>query len=158
MQGNLDALIDLRREAENAARIAMELATTRRSQAEQVQARLLARVRDAQDALGRARIDRPRAPERVAEAAMREQYAADLARRAARAAAAAEVHRSGALAKAVAAEDEARALHEKARRAAAAVARIMERAESQEASLDRRRVEDAASDFASAAFVRRQRL
>jgi hypothetical protein len=157
MERNIDVLLDLRREAEKAARIAMELAATKRSQADQVQARLEARVRGAQDALGRARTERPSKPGRVSEAAMREAYLGDLARKAARAAAAAEAHRSGALAEAIAAEEEARAVHEKARLAAAAIARIKERAETREDSLDRRREEDAASDLASAAFVRRRR-
>jgi hypothetical protein len=156
MSSVLHTLIDLRRDAEQAARLRLEQAIAAQVKQEAEQARLAEIWRAARAALLRAHARALPSRETAAHAQARERYRDRLVSAATRAAAQRDEHRASALARARRAEEEARARYEAARVALEAAAKVRARQAAGTAKRARRRTEDILSDLASHAFVRRR--
>jgi hypothetical protein len=156
MASQLETLVDLRRNAEKAARDALDLAAAARVKEDEEQARLVARWQAAKGVLDAEKARWPDAPATAAQGLTREHYRRRLDDDVTWMARVAEGHRCRALAAAMSAEDEARVAYEEAHRATEAALKLKERADAEEARIADRRAEDAASDHAHAAFVRRR--
>jgi flagellar biosynthesis chaperone FliJ len=154
MTSPLHSLLDLRFDAEQAARLNLEDAIAARVKEDEEQARLVESWRLARAKLLREESRGEHAPKSAAQAQTRERYRERLEEEATGAALSAEEHLEGALACARRAESEARAAYEAARVALEAAAKLQERADAEAAKLVERRDEEAAGDHATAAFVR----
>jgi hypothetical protein len=154
MTSPLHSLLDLRRDAEQAARVTLEEAIAARVEEDEEQARLVGCWRVARAKLLREERCRSSTPKTVAQAQARERYRERLAAEATGAALSAEEHLEGELATARRAESEARLAYEAARVALEAAAKLQERADAEAAKRAERRVEEAAGDHANAAFVK----
>ena len=154
----LQTLLDLRRNAESDARVALDRAIAARAKEEEEQARLVAMWRAACGALDEevARRAAGPAPTRAAEARTRSLYRDRLHDEASARARCAENHRTSAFSAALAAEDEARACYEEAHKACQAVEKLKERAEAEEKRAAERKAESAAGDLAQAAYFKRK--
>jgi flagellar biosynthesis chaperone FliJ len=158
MSFQLQTLLDLRRNAEEGARQALDLAIASRRREEEEQTRLLARWREACDkaAQENGRFAAGPGPTTAAQATARGNYLRRLREDAAHLASIAEDHRTTALAAALAAESAAQADHEAARKSREAVAKLKERAEAESARKAERRADESAADLAQAAHFRRK--
>ena len=155
MATQLEALLALRRDAENAAKRALDMAAGALARAHEEQARLVTCWREAVRALDRERLRGVEAPATVAQAVTREQYRRRLDDAVAATARRGQEHRSSVIAAAMAAESEAQAAYAQARRAREVAEKVKERADAEEAKRADRRAEDAAADQALATFMRR---
>ena len=154
MTSPLHSLLDLRFDAEQAARLNLEDAIVARVKEDKEQACLVESWRLARAKLLREDRRRSPAPKTGAQALTRERYRERLEEEATRAYLGAEEHIEGALASARRAESEARAAYEAARVALEAAAKLQERADAEAAKLVERRDEEAVGDHAAAAFVK----
>jgi hypothetical protein len=154
MRSPLHSLLDLRRDAEQAARVTLEEAIAARVEEDEEQARLVGCWRVARAKLLREESRGEHAPKSAAEAQTRERYRERLVAEAKQANVCAEEHLEGELATARRAESEARLAYEAARVALEAAAKLQERADAEAAKRAERRVEEAAGDHANAAFVK----
>jgi hypothetical protein len=160
MSFRLHSLLTLRRQEEEQAEQAAAVATAARVEAETEQKRLDDLAVAARQRLAQAREKawRDQAGVRGADAALRaERLRQRLADEIRQAAAAAEGHRTGALAAALAAEQEARRRRLEARQAREALEKVKARADAEDQKLADRRAEDAASDLAIAGHRRQDR-
>jgi len=157
MAFHLQSLLDLRSDAEKAAKAAFELVAAARAREDREQARLVAEWQSARSAREQATARWTSAPANAGQALTREQYRGRLDHDVARAARIAQEHRAGPLATATKSEDDARAACQEARLALEAILKVKGRAEAEEAQRAERRAEDEASDHANAAFARRRR-
>ena len=157
MAFQLQSLLDLQKDAESAAKTALELAVAARAAEQAEQARFIDHWRLASAAAEEHKVRWASNPESAAQAQTRERFRGRLVDEVARAARLAEEHRAGVLAKAQAAEDEARGAWHKARAALDATLRLKQRADEEERKLAERRAENEAGDHVNAAFVRRMK-
>ncbi len=157
MSSALQTLLDLRRNAEEGARRALDLAASLRRKEEEEQARLMARWQEARDRAARedGRLAIGPSPTTAAQAAARGHYLVRLRDEAARLASLAEEHRRTGLATALAAESAAQAAYEEARKSRAAIEKLRERADAEAKRKAERRADESASDLAQAAYFRR---
>jgi flagellar biosynthesis chaperone FliJ len=154
----LHSLLNLRRDAEDTARQTLDRAVAARVREEAEQARLL-EAWEAARAIFKseaARLSAEPAPSNGAEANSREGYRLRLRAEVTRLAGIAENHRNTVLAAASAGETGARQAFEQAHREREAVEKLKQRSDAEDKKLAERRAEDAASDMAQAAFVRRK--
>jgi flagellar biosynthesis chaperone FliJ len=158
MPFQLQTLLDLRRNAEEAARQALGGAVAARHQEEKEQARLLARWQEARTTVTKedARLATSPSPAVAAQASTRAHYLRRLRDEAARLAKIAKGHRTTILAAAIAAEDAAQANYEEARKACEAVEKLKERADAEDARKAERRADESAADLAQAAHFKRK--
>jgi flagellar biosynthesis chaperone FliJ len=154
----LHSLLNLRRDVEDTARQALDRAAAARVREEAEQARLLEAWEAARARLKKetARLSAEPAPTNGAEANSRERYRQRLRAEVTRLAGIAEKHRNTVLAAAIAGETEARRAFEQAHRERETVEKLKQRADAEDKKIAERRAEDAASDLAQAAFVRRK--
>ena len=158
MAFRLQSLLDLRRNAESEAKGAFDRAIAARVMEVAEQSRLVAMWRAACDAHGEelARQAAAPAPSTAAEARTRALYRERLQEDASAQAHSAENHRTSALAAALAAEDQARAIYEETHKACQAVAKLKEHAEAEAERTAERQAESAAGDLAQAAYFKRK--
>ena len=154
----LQTLLDLRRNAEEGARQALDLAIASRRREEEEQTRLLARWREACDKAAQegGRLATGPSPTTAAQATARGNYLHRLRAETAHLASIAEDHRTTALSAALATEVAAEASYEEARKACEAVEKLKERAEAEDARKAERRADESAADLAQAAHFRRK--
>ena len=155
MATQLEALLALRRDAENVAKSALDVAASACARANEEQTRLIACWQEATHALDRESRRWLEAPATALQAVTREQYRRRLDDEVAGTARRGQEHRSRVIAAAVAAENEARAAYTEAQRAREVAENVKERADAEEAKRADRRAEDAAADQALATFMRR---
>jgi flagellar biosynthesis chaperone FliJ len=158
MTFQLQPLLDLRRNTENGARRALDLAMTALRKEEEEQACLLARWQAAcaTQVKETERLASDPSPTSAAQATTRELYLGRLRDEAARLAKVAEEHRATVLAAALAAEGAAQASYEEARKACAAVEKLKERADAEDQRMAERRADESAADLAQATFAKRR--
>jgi flagellar biosynthesis chaperone FliJ len=156
MTSPLPSLIDLRREAESQAFLALKRVMAEHAREVEKEARLLAGWRRAL-AVAQPNGGPASTLATAAQAMTRDRYRRDLAQAVARAARLLQAHRRGPLAQAAQAESTARSTHQQARRELEAALKLQQREAARAAELARRRDEDVASDLANAAFVRGRR-
>jgi flagellar biosynthesis chaperone FliJ len=154
----LQTLLDLRRNAEEGARQALDLAVASRLQEEEEQARLLARWQEARTTVTKedARLAISPSPATAAQATGRAHYLRRLRDEAARLKIIAEEHRITALAAALTAESLAHGAYEEARKACEAVEKLKARADAEDARKAERRADESAADLAQAAHFKRR--
>jgi len=153
----LQSILDLRRDAEDAAQRALAAAAADVHREEQEQARLAARWQTALATLEKeiARLGSGPGPSTPAQGLARESYLARLRDEVTRLKIAADNHRTAALATARASHATALSTYEQAAREREAVSMLEERARVTAARDRERRAEDAATDLASADRRRR---
>ncbi len=158
MSSALQTLLDLRRNAEEGARQALDLAGSLRRKEEEEQERLTARGQEARDKAAREdeRLAVGPSPTTAAQATARGHYLGRLRDDAARFASLAEEHRRTGLAMALAAERAAQAANEEARKSREAIEKLKQRADAEDRRKAERRADESASDLAQAAFARRR--
>ena len=158
MTFQLQTLLDLRRNAEKGACLALEVALAVRQAEVQEQARLLGCWQEAcaKVAGEKRRLASGPSPATAAQAMACEHYLARLRDEVARLASLAEEHRATTLASALAAESAAQTTYEEAHKACEAVEKLKERADAEDERKAERRADESASDLAQAAFVRRR--
>jgi hypothetical protein len=158
MTFQLQTLLDLRRNAENSAHQALDVATAARRQEEEEQTRFLTRWHEgcATAAGEDARLAISPSPAVAAQASTRAHYLRRLRDEAARLKSVAEEHRTTALAAALAAESAAQAAYEEARKACEAVEKLKARADAEDARKAERRADESAADLAQAAHFKRR--
>ena len=157
MAFRLQTLLDLKIRAEEAAEAALGVAVTGRVRAEEQQERLDAQVALARQRVADARRRFAEPADRVGDQLSRERFRQRLDGELRGKSDVAREHRLGALAAARAEEQRARAAHLEARREREALEKHKEKEEERARRVGERRAEDAASDLALAAFVRKPR-
>jgi flagellar export protein FliJ len=158
MTFQLQALLDLRRNAEEDARHALDLAIASCRKEEEEQARLRARWQEAHDEVANedSRLATSPSPTTAAQAMARGNYLRRLREDASRLASISEEHRTTTLATALATESAAQANYEEARKTCESVEKLKERAEAEAERKAERRADESAGDLAQAAFVKRR--
>jgi len=158
MTFHLQTLLDLRRNAEEGAKDALEAAVDSRRQQENEQARLLARWREACDkaAEENRRLASGPSPTTGEQATAREHYQARLRDEASRLKSVAEEHRATVLTAALATEGAAQTAYEEALKAREAVDKLKERADAEADRKAERRADESAADLAQAAHFKRR--
>jgi hypothetical protein len=154
MASPLQSLLDLRREAAQAARIGLEQAITARTRQDEEQARFVQDWMKARARLLGEEEAHSAGPKTAVEIQARERYRERLAEEASRAARIVRAHREGALAAAQRAESQARVAYEEARAALEAAEKLQARVDAEATKRAERRSEEAAGDHA--AHVRRR--
>jgi hypothetical protein len=159
MTFRLQALLDLRRDAEENALRALETAASARVREQEEQSRLRARWREAQARLlaETRRLSMGDAPSTAEQATARELYLGRLRDDLAGAASLADEHRADALDRALAVEEAARTAYRDACNQRQAVERLAEQAREAELNAADRRTAETANDQAQAAYLRRKR-
>jgi flagellar biosynthesis chaperone FliJ len=158
MSFQLQTLLDLRRNAEKAARQAFDVAMAACRKEEEEQAHFVARWQEACATMAKenARLATGLSPTTAAQATARAHYLRRLRDETARRKSIAEGHRSTALAKAHAAEGAAQAAYDEARNTCEAVEKLKERSDAEDARIADRRADESAADLAQAAFMKRR--
>ncbi len=153
----LHGLLDLRRDAEDAAKRALATAAAALAKQEEEHERLASRWRTARATVERetGRLAAGPHPTSASQGRARESYLARLRDEESRRKAAAEEHRTSALAAARAAYDTALAHYERAARDREALNKLRQRSQVAKARTGARRAEDAASDLAGTTRRRR---
>ena len=156
MSFQLQTLLDLRRNAEEGARQALDWAIASRRREEEEQTRLLARWREACDKAAQedGRLAAGSSPTTAAQATARGNYLRRLREETTHLASIAEDHRTTALATALAAEVAAQTNYEEARKACEVVEKLKERAGAEDARKAERRADESAADLAQARHFR----
>jgi len=159
MTFHLQTLLDLRRNAENGARQALDVAAGSHRREEDEQARLVTHWREARDKTAdeTKRLVSGPSPNTADQATAREHYLARLRDEVSRLWGVAEGHRVGALAAAKDAETAAQNAYEEARAAREAVEKLKERADAEDARKAERRADESAADLAQAAHFKRSK-
>jgi flagellar biosynthesis chaperone FliJ len=158
MTFQLQTLLDLRRNAEKGACLALEVALAVRQAEVQEQARLLGCWQEACTTMAKEKerlVSGPN-PTSAAQATARELYLTRLRDEVAWLARVAEEHRATALAAALAAESAAQATYEEAHKACEAVEKLKERAQAEDERKAERRADESAADLAQAMFAKRR--
>jgi hypothetical protein len=156
MTATLKTLLDLRREAEQAARVRLAEAITARVEAEEAHAGLVEARRVARAARLREERHGARALKTAAEAQTRARYHQQLVEADTAAALDVEEHLEVAFNPALGAEGAAREAYEAARVALEAASKLQEREAAAAAKQAEHRAEAAAADHTNATFVRRR--
>jgi flagellar biosynthesis chaperone FliJ len=158
MAFQLQHLLDLRRNAESDARAALDAAIAAHAKEETEQSRLVAMLETAHAALQAELVRCVVAPASAtaAEATRRALYRERLHEEEKARARNVEDHRSGALAAALGAEDQARTAFKEAHQACQAVEKLKERAEAEAKKIGERQAESAERDLAQAVHFRKK--
>jgi hypothetical protein len=143
----LDTLLALRRDGERQAELAMAASASKVREARAEEDRLEAAVAEARAGLAAARRDGGGGEETAAEAQVRRRFWARLERQIAAAGDALTRHRGGALARALAADETARATHRQARQRREVVERAITRRRAAQQRDRERRAEAALDDL-----------